>query len=123
MNITNTIIMKRQGFGESKIFKWDYSKKSDILNIHKKNTINAGGEEFGDVDIEFDKQGNVIGIEMMWASEFLAPTGITKKQLEQLTNAEIVTHQHTKETRLIWIKLGIPGKPEMILPLPTVLTA
>ncbi len=108
---------------QNKIFEWDYSEYSDILNIHKKNVHIAEGSEFGDIDLDFDKQGNVIGIQILWASEFLAPTGITKKQLEELNNAEILLTHPNKETTVAWIKLGIPNNPDLVLPLPVPLHA
>ena len=59
-------------FGKQQNFVWDYSKTSDILNIHRAGRKVEGSAELEDFTVDFDKDGNVVGIEIMYASEFSA---------------------------------------------------
>ncbi len=50
---------------ETEEYIWDYSEHSDILNIHKKGVVVSGSSELGDFTVDFDRAGNIVGIEIM----------------------------------------------------------
>lgn len=88
-------------------FVWDYSRKSDILNIHKAGRKVDGSAELEDFTIDFDKEGIVLGIEIMYASEFLSDAGIQKEQLAQIREAELIVNKRNNYA-VIWIRLILP---------------
>lgn len=103
--------------GQTNDFQWDYSEQSDILNIHKTGKKVAGGTELGDFTVDFDNEGNVVGLEIMNVSDFLKEVGIESTQLRQLGGAEL---QVTSKVNLhyLWIKLILPGQVEKVIPIP-----
>ena len=107
--------------GKDKYFVWDYSEKSDILNVHKAGKKTAGSAELGDFTVDFDKNGNVAGIEIMNASEFLNLVKITREQLENIKEAEILVKKRG-EYMLVCLKLLLPKNIERIIPLPAVVS-
>lgn len=86
-------------------YTWDYSTYSDILHVHKKGEINKGSAELGDFCIDFNKKDEVVGIEIEWASEFLGQLGITKEQLTQITEAEIIIDKRNPQAHVIFLAL------------------
>ncbi|MBI2136995.1 DUF2283 domain-containing protein [Candidatus Woesearchaeota archaeon] len=96
---------------KKKGFVWDYSKKSDILNIHKAGRKVDGSAEFEDFTIDFDGEGQVAGIEIAYASEFLSDAGIQKEQLAKIKEAEIAVNKRNNYA-VIWIKLSLPNLSE-----------
>jgi uncharacterized protein YuzE len=104
--------------GSGKHFTWDYSEGSDILNIRKAHKKTEGGAELGDFTVDFDKNGNVVGIEIMNASEFFGQVGITKEQLEHLKEAELTVTQRDKRYMIIWVKVILPQNIERKIPVP-----
>ena len=48
-------------FGKNKYLAWDYSVRSDILNIHKTGKKTEGNAELGDFTVDFDKNGKISG--------------------------------------------------------------
>ncbi|MBI4146352.1 DUF2283 domain-containing protein [Candidatus Woesearchaeota archaeon] len=104
--------------GKNKLFTWDYSEKSDILNIHKAGKKTEGSSELGDFTVDFDKEGNVVGIEIINASEFFDQSGISKEQLEHLKTAQLMVVQK-KTYMLVWAVLVLPENIERKVLLPT----
>jgi len=104
--------------GKNKQFTWDYSEKSDILNIHQTDKKTEGSSELGDFTVDFDKIGNVVGIEIMNASEFLEQAGISKEQLDGLKGAQLTIVQK-KSYMLVWAVLILPQNVEKKILLPT----
>ena len=97
--------------GKEQNFVWDYSKKSDILNIHKTGCKVDGSSEFEDFTVDFDREGQVVGIEITYASEFLSSAGIQKAQLSKIRAAEILVNKRNNYA-VIWIKLILPNLSE-----------
>ena len=108
--------------GTNQQFSWDYSEKSDILNIHKNGTRTAGSAELGDFTIDFDKDGNVSGVEVMNAAEFFLSVSITKESLKQMEGAELVIKKKDDYT-IILMKLILQHKKEIIIPIPAPVVA
>lgn len=107
---------------KNNLFVWDYSEKSDILNIRKTGKKSVGGSELGDFTVDFDKDGSVIGIEIMNASEFFVQIEISKEQLINIKSAEIITQKRNSYT-LIWLNLLLPNNVQKTVPLPTPIMA
>ena len=103
-------------------FNWDYSEKSDILNVHTIGKKTAGSAELGDFTIDFDKLGSIVGVEIMNASDFLGKAGITKAQLVDLQNAELSVTQKGGQFLIVWVMLKC-ANVEHIVPLPTPVVA
>ncbi len=103
---------------KTKQFTWDYNEKSDILNVRKINKKSDGNAELGDFTVDFDTKGNVIGIEIMNASEFLGQVGITKEELAKLNDAELTVTQKNNNM-FVWMILRLPHNIEKCIPLPT----
>mgnify|MGYP001615306659 FL=1 len=93
--------------GTEQNFVWDYSKTSDILNIHRAGRKVEGSAELEDFTVDFDKDGNVVGIEIMYASEFLSNVEIQKGQLSKILRAELLVNKKNNYA-VIWIKLILP---------------
>lgn len=106
------------GVGKDKQFTWDYSEKSDILNIHKTGKKTEGSAELGDFTVDFDNEGNVVGIEILNASEFFDQSGISKEQLQHLKAAQLAIVQK-KSYMLVWAILILPENVEKKVLLPT----
>ena len=95
------------GIGGDKYFVWDYNEKSDILNIHKRGKKVDGSAEFSDFSVDFDKNRNIVGVEITYASEFLNQIGIQKNQLAEIKSAEITVNKRNNYA-LVWVKLSVP---------------
>ena len=103
--------------GHDEYFYWDYSERSDILNIHRLGKKTAGSEELGDFTIDFDENNNIVGVEVVNASEFFNELNITKNQLQELTTAEIIVRQKGSYS-MILLKLTV-AQIQHTIPLPT----
>ena len=119
--------MKTMTVGQDKYFVWDYNEKSDILNIHRRGKKVEGSAELSDFSFDFDKNGNIVGIELVYASEFLNHVGVQKEHLAGLRSAEITISKRA-DYAIAWIKLTVPGKNgntivEKKLPIPVPVVA
>lgn len=108
--------------GKSQYFSWDYSEKSDILNIHNAGKLTAGSAELGDFTIDFDKNGNIVGVEVMTASEFLSPMGILKQDLAKIADAKLIISKRANYF-IVMVKLVLPEKIERIFTIPAPVVA
>lgn len=97
--------------GQDRYFIWDYNSKSDILNIHKKGKKVDGSAELSDFSVDFDKSGNIIGVEITYAAEFLSQIGLQKKHLTEIKSAELTVSKKANYA-IIWVKLSVPEKNE-----------
>ncbi|MEK6886708.1 MAG: DUF2283 domain-containing protein [Nanoarchaeota archaeon] len=104
-------------------FSWDYSEKSDILNIRTKDKKTEGSAELGDFTIDFDKNKQVIGIEIANASDFFSQADISKDQLKELKSAELVINKKGRDYTFIWVKTTFSHGIELKLPIPTPIAA
>ncbi len=95
--------------GEDRYFVWDYNEKSDILNIHRKGKKVEGSAELSDFSVDFDKNRNIVGVELTYASEFLNQIGLQKTQLSGIKSAEITVSKMAKYA-IIWVKLAVPER-------------
>ncbi len=104
--------------GKTNQFVWDYSDHSDIFNIHQENKQVQGSEELGDFTIDFDAEGNVVGLEIMNVTNFLQEAQISREQVLSLRDAELLVRQGKGGITYIWIKLVFPHEIERVIPVP-----
>ncbi|MBS3144097.1 DUF2283 domain-containing protein [Candidatus Woesearchaeota archaeon] len=104
-------------------YYWDYSTYSDILHVHRKGEINRGSIELGDFCIDLNKKDEVVGIEIEWASEFFSQLDITKEQLTQITDAELIIDKRNPQAHIIFLSLKFPTLTKKIAIPMQVLTA
>jgi len=67
----------------------NYDAVNDLLYVYKKDTKVDHNESIGDIYLDISKTGEVIGIEILNASDILKEFGIQQKMLEHLTGAEL----------------------------------
>ena len=109
--------------GENKEYYWDYSKASDILNIHRKDIKVVGSAELGDFSVDFGGRGQVVGLEIMYASEFFENVKISREQLIQLKAVElIIPKKRNSQVAYFYVKLVFP-LTEQIIPIPAPILA
>ena len=108
--------------GKDQYFSWDYSEKSDILNIHKTGKQTAGSAELGDFTVDFDKNGNIVGVEVMNALDFFLQVGISGDDLAKIHAAELIIKQKAQYS-MILVKLVLPQNVERVVPIPTPVVA
>ena len=100
----------------------DYDKENDILFIHRKDVKTKGSVEVmgGDIIIDFSKDKEVIGIEIMNASELLKNFDITKDMLSEAIAGDIrVAQQRNVLFLTIVLKISKNIEKEAILTVPS----
>ena len=84
--------MRQSDITKSRIIKhlcFEYDKLNDLLYIYKKNANVYSNVEIGDIHVEFDKYAQVIGVEILRASEILKEYKISKRILENIDNVDL----------------------------------
>ena len=101
------------------VFKFHYDKEHDVLYIRNANEKVDESVEFSeDIVLDLDNKGNVIGVELFYASELFNMFNgeIDKKFLIELEDASL----EYKEFRNIWfvVLLLKSGNKQISQPLP-----
>ena len=104
--------------GETQQFVWDYSERSNILNIHRKDKKTTGSAELGDFTVDFDTAGHIVGLEIMNVADFLKEAEISPEQLSHLVSAEMIIREKKSGVIYIWIKFMLPQNIEKKIPIP-----
>jgi len=103
----------------------DYDIENDILFIHRKDVKTKGSVEImgGDIIMDFSKDKEVVGLEIMNASEFLKNFNITKNMLSQALAGDIKIVQQ-RSVLFITIILKMPKniEKEAILTVPSLVS-
>ena len=103
----------------------DYDKENDILFIHRKDIKTKGSVEVmgGDIVIDFSKDKEVVGIEIMNASELLKNFDITKSMLSQSIAGDIKVSQQ-RNVLFLTLVLKMPKniEKEAILTVPSLVS-
>jgi len=84
--------MRQPNITKSRIIKhlcFEYDKVNDLLYVYKKNANVYSNVEIGDIHAEFDKYSQVIGVEILRASEILKEYKISKRILENIDNVDL----------------------------------
>ena len=100
----------------------DYDKENDILFIHRKDIKTKGSVEVmgGDIVIDFSKDKEVVGIEIMNASELLKAFDITEDMLSKAFAGDIrVAQQRNVLFLTIVLKMPKNVEKEAILTVPS----
>ncbi|MAG20360.1 hypothetical protein CL618_02920 [archaeon] len=69
-----------------KDLKFNYDKLNDLLYVYRENSNVYTNIVVGEFHLEFDKEGEIVGMEILKASELLSEYGILKKSLENIEN-------------------------------------
>lgn len=99
-------------------FNIDYDKESDDLFLYTKEK-SKGSVEIGDLILDFDKNGKLVGIEMLNATKFLndcvaKKEKIPKEFLSNLMKCEVEVKQ---KNNFLFIKINLIGKG-VVIPCP-----
>jgi len=72
-----------------KEFKMDYDKENDDLLMYLDGTESFGGVELGDLIVDFDKKGNLVGMEILNASVFFSKAISNLIEITKIKTVEI----------------------------------
>ncbi len=95
-----------------KVVDAEYDLDSDSLALSVRGSRSDGAEEFGDIIIDFDKKGNIVGVELLGATGLLS--GLTKgdvssDDLKSIQDAWLTVRKAGKNI-IVDIKLRLPGR-------------
>lgn len=99
-------------------FNIDYDKESDDLFLYAKEK-SKGSLEIGDLILDFDRNGKLVGIEMLNTTKFLSDCvadkeKISKEFLSSLLKCEVEIKQ---KNNFLFVKINLIGK-DIIVPCP-----
>lgn len=95
-------------------YDFEYDKARDSLAIHKGGPAH-GSARLGEIILDFDKDKQIIGVEILNPDKLL---GITKKALSNLSDAKIMTRQRG-DCVYVYLVLKIKFEEKArIMPLP-----
>ena len=86
LNITGT--RNRQKYFLRNL-RYDYDKKNDLLYVYKNNSNIYSNVIIGEFHLEFTRDGDIAGIEILNASELLKEYDIPKRILENIDKVDI----------------------------------
>jgi len=77
--------------------KFNYDNLNNLLYVYKKNSSVYSNVIIGDFHLEFDKNGELAGVEILNASDILKEYDIPKKILENIekVNLKVVTSNNS----------------------------
>ncbi len=70
---------------------FDYDKLNDLLYVYKKDSHVYSNVMIGEFHLEFNKSGELIGMEILNASDILADYGIPKRSLDNIQKIDLKT--------------------------------
>lgn len=95
-------------------FKLDYSFEDDLLYLYNENKKSNGSIEFGDLIVDLEKKGEVVGLEIFDASKYLSELTNKKITKQNLKRIEKAYFSFTSKKGTILIKIILPIKKEKI---------
>lgn len=69
--------------------KFNYDNLNDLFYVYKENSSVYANVVIGDFHVEFSKEGQVVGIEILNASDLLEEYDVSKDMLENIKKVEI----------------------------------
>jgi uncharacterized protein YuzE len=69
--------------------EFSYDKKNDLLYVYNKKASVYTNVVVGEFHIEFSKEGDVVGVEVLRASDLLKEYGISKRLLENINDVTL----------------------------------
>ncbi len=105
-----------------KKYNFSYDKENDDLFLFRSDRKSKGSIEFGNFIIDFDKNRNVVGLQILDAIDFLSQATPmnrreVKKVLKELTNCRVDSFQ-MKNMILIKFLLSSKNKKETPVAIP-----
>jgi len=102
----------------------DYDKGTDALVIHREGARSSGSIELGDIIIDLDQKGEVVGLEFLQAAKQLTSLfsqPISKQMLEKITSCAMKT-KHVGKNVFVTIELAMAGHQfeETVIPVPII---
>lgn len=82
------IIGNRKGYFIRNL-KFRYDRLNDLFYAYKEDSSVYSNVMIGEFHLEFDKEGSIVGIEILKASDILGAYGIQKKLLENIDDASM----------------------------------
>lgn len=95
-------------------FKTDYDSEEDLLYLYNENKKSKGSIEFGDLIIDMEKKGNIVGLEIFGASKYLSELTNTKITKDALEKMQKVTFSFTQRKGIVLIKIIFPLEKEKV---------
>ena len=97
----------------------NYDEENDILFVSSDKLVNDS-VDFDNFVIDFDKNGIIVGVEIMGAFDFVKKSGMSKKMISSIEKASLSVIQQGREYALIKIVFVLEGenKKELIIPSP-----
>ena len=95
-------------------FKSDYDLEEDLLYLYNENKKSRGGIEFGDLIIDLEGRGEIVGVEIFGASKYLSELTnkkITKGNLKKIQRAAF---SFSIKRGIIVIKIVLPIDKEEV---------
>ena len=95
-------------------FKIDYDSEEDLLYLYSKGKKSSGSIEFGELVVDLEKKGEIVGLEVFDASQYLSELTnkkISRQDLEKMENAEF---SFTAKKGTIMIKIVLPIQKEQV---------
>lgn len=95
-------------------FKLDYDEEEDLLYLYDERKKASGSVEFGDLIIDLEKGGRVVGMEIFGASEYLSELTnkkITKQDIKKIQSAAFT---FTARNGTMIIRIILPIKKEEV---------
>jgi len=90
-----------------------YDAENDLFYAHKENTKVFSNIMLGDFHIEYDREGNIVGIEVLNATDVLKEYGVSKEMLKQMQDVQIKVIEK-QSTILVWLIIVGKGKEQGI---------
>lgn len=72
-----------------KHLKFSYDRLNDLLYVYKKKSNVYSNVMIGEFHLEFNREGEVVGIEILRASEILKEYNIARKILENISKVDM----------------------------------
>ncbi len=91
-------------------FKLDYDFEEDLLYLYNENKKSKGSIELGELIVDLEKKGEVVGLEIFEASKYLSELTNKKISKESLKKIEKASISFISKKGTILIKILLPIK-------------
>ncbi|MEM4245067.1 MAG: DUF2283 domain-containing protein [Candidatus Nanoarchaeia archaeon] len=98
-------------------FNFDYDKENDDLFLYSGKSKSKGSVEIGGIILDYNTKKELVGIELMNASEILKDITDGKCVLDVLNNLEVCKVDVKRKNKMIIIKLLLLSKKREIMPI------
>jgi len=95
-------------------FRLDYDSEEDLLYLYNENKKSKGSVEFGDLIVDLEKKGEIVGLEIFDASKYLSQLTNKKITKSVLKKIEKAGFSFTEKKGTIIIKIVLPIEKEKV---------